>query len=664
MCGIAGIYALPSSAWSENLPRHLEAQGQALAYRGPDAGQIWCDPEAGIGLSHRRLAILDLSPLGVQPMRSHCGRFVICYNGEIYNFAELRAELEALGHRFKGSSDTEVMLQAIATYGLEESLSKFAGMFAFALWDQREKKLFLVRDRLGIKPLYYTQTPQGLAFGSELKALTCLPDFDRQIDPAAVSCLLQHIYIGGELAIYKNTHKLKPGHLIELDPEALQSKQTPKQRAWWKLEDQLEGEQLYSPANAGQAVDDLESLLSQVVAQHMCSDVPLGAFLSGGVDSSTVAALMQKQSSQPINSFSIGFDAPGLNEAEHAKEVAKHIGSQHTELYVGDRELLDVVPLLADMYDEPFADSSQIPTYLVSKLAKQKVTVSLSGDGGDELFCGYKRYFVDQGSAQRLQSLPAPLPALVAGLLHGVPSPLWSLAEASLERVAGRQRFSNLANKAQRFADFIQASPDDAYRQLLLQWRVGKEPLDQNLLNQDARQALPWPDLTSSDGFDTHQRWRQYADTLTYLPNDILTKVDRASMAVSLEARVPLLDHRVLEFAWHCSHQLLTGGPGLEASAGEPQGKWLLRQVLYRHVPRGLIDRPKKGFGVPLGDWLSGPLRDWSESLLAPNALAQSGMLDTPQIQRCWQQHRSGQANHQARLWPILMFQAWHQRWA
>lgn len=640
MCGIAGFFTPGShNRPTEDLITLANNMGQALYHRGPDGGDCWVDPAHGLGLAHRRLAIIDLSPAGHQPMTSQDGRFVMVYNGEVYNASEMRTELEAAGYQFKGHSDTESILNGFAHWGVEATLVRLVGMFAIALWDKRDKKLFLIRDRLGIKPLYWYRSGETLLFGSELKALHRHPAFEKCINRQAVASFLRYNYIPAPQTIYDKTHKLLPGHMLVVDENGQQYDQ-----AFWSLDDVIN--QPVTQMSRGGAVDALEELLRDAVGRRMISDVPLGTFLSGGIDSSCVAALMQAQSTQAVKTFSIGFEDQGYNEAVHASEVACHLGTDHTELYVTPTEARDVIPALPDYYDEPFSDSSQIPTYLVSKMTRDHVTVALSGDGGDELFGGYNRYFLAQKYAKTLFAQPSGLRKLEAGVLNAMGPAFW---DGLFQLVPKSKRPAQASTKIQKLANILKGGPDDLYLNLITHWAdpaalvKGAQEPDGLVFDPNVRRRVP----------DLIQRM-QYLDTLTYLPDDILTKVDRASMAVSLEARVPLLDHRVVEFAW---------GLPQDYKIHQGQGKWILREVLYKYVPKSLIERPKMGFGVPIDQWLRGPLKEWAGDMFSPAVLNRFDLIDPEPVQQKWREHQNGQQNWQHHLWDILMLQSWCARW-
>lgn len=641
MCGIAGILTGRDTP-ADRLGQRVTAMTDAIAYRGPDAATSWLDPAAGLALGHRRLAIVDLTETGAQPMLSADERFVICYNGEIFNAAEVARDLPHV--TFRGTSDTEVLLEACAAWGVEKAIPRFIGMFAFALWDRKERVMWLVRDRLGIKPVYWTRqaTDEGpvLLFGSELKALTAYPGWQPMLDRDALAGYLRFGYVPAPRAIYAGVQKLPPGHILRVD----QNGETTLSCFWNLREIAAQGMRNRDMRGEAEQLEDLHLLLKDAVKRRMMADVPLGAFLSGGIDSSTVVALMQTQSSQPVQTFSIGFTDEAFNEADHARRVAKHLGTDHTELVIDSGHARSVIPKLAEMYDEPFSDSSQIPTYLVSELARKSVTVSLSGDGGDEIFAGYVRYQGIDRLWNAMGHIPAPLRGGGAGLLRMLSPDAW---DAVFSPLPARYKPTFLGDKIHKGAGIMaEADADAMYAALVTQWD------GESMVRGAQPRALPDTRL-AGDLPETVARLR-YRDMTTYLPDDILTKVDRASMAVSLEARVPLLDHRVVEYAWRLPpERLLQGGVG----------KRLLRQVLYKYVPQQMVERPKTGFGIPVGDWLRGPLRDWAEDLLSEQRLKADGLIDPGPVQQRWREHLSGRRNWQHALWTVLMFQAWRQRW-
>jgi asparagine synthase (glutamine-hydrolysing) len=643
MCGIAGFLdrALAPQPAME-LVRRMAA---AIAHRGPDDEGAWNDPESGITLAQRRLSIVDLSPAGHQPMFSADGRHVIVFNGEIYNHVAIRAELEAAAQQnWRGHSDTEVLLAAISQWGLKAALERCVGMFAFALWDRRFRSLTLARDRLGEKPLYYARLGSAFAFASELKALRVHPAWSQEIDRNSLALLVRHGYVPAPYTIFKGLSKLRPGHILVLE----QGDQEPRTETYWSAFAAAErGRAMPFDGTAEQAVDRLDSLLRQSLAGQMMADVPLGAFLSGGIDSSTVVALMQSMSSRPIRTFSIGFDIDGYNEAGHAKKVAEHLGTDHTELYVTEQEAREVIPKLPSIYCEPFSDSSQIPTYLVSQLARRDVTVSLSGDAGDELFSGYTRYELTDRLWSKLSRVPAGLRRAAADLAR-MPSPALydRLAAPLMKSMPESWRHGRIGDKIHKAAGLLSLQTmDEVYLRLCSQWARPEQVVIDGQEHPTMISGLEQlPQLAGP------VERMMYLDMMSYLPDDILVKVDRAAMAVSLETRVPLLDHRIVEFALSLP---------LAISRAEGVTKWPLRQILYRHVPKALVDRPKMGFGIPIDSWLRGALRDWAEDLLGEARLRQEGFFHPEIIRQVWRQHLSGHRNHQYFLWNILMFQAW-----
>ena len=638
MCGIAGFWQ--SKKIEEGAQEILGAMGDALAHRGPDDSGIFWDSGARLGLAFRRLSIIDISAEGHQPMASGSGRFVIVFNGEVYNFEEIRAELGA--RRWRGHSDTEVMLEAIERWGLQSAVKRFIGMFAFALWDREERRLHLVRDRLGIKPLYYGSVGANFVFASELKAIRQFPGFTGSIDRDVLALYMRYAYVPAPYSIYDGIHKLHPGTILSLGSPAA----APELTAYWSAA-QVAKQGLASPVAGSDAdlVQQLEDKLSEAVRLRMIADVPLGAFLSGGIDSSTVVALMQKQSSRPVKTFSIGFHEDRYNEATHAKKIAEHLGTDHTELYVTPQEAWDVIPLLPAMYDEPFADSSQVPTHVVSRLARRSVTVSLSGDGGDELFAGYTRYPRIKKIWRFIHGVPAPL-------THGAARVIRLLSPARIDQICRllprvpRAFEPSPGNRLYRLADYLQFRSRTAiYLNSLSHW---SEP--RSVVSGAREPGVVTDFMAENSWLPTIEELAMLTDQVNYLPDDILTKVDRASMAVSLEARVPILDHRVVEFAWRLP---------LRFKIRDGKQKWILRQVLYRYVPPELVERPKMGFGVPIYQWLRGPLREWAEELLAPERLKREGFLAPGLVREKWQEHVSGERNWENQLWTTLMFQAW-----
>lgn len=647
MCGLVGFLA--GGHWREarEAAAVLERMADTIVSRGPDDSGVWADG-SGIGLAHRRLSILDLSAAGHQPMTGPSGRHVIVFNGEIYNHQDLRRELEQSSQApiWRGHSDTETLLAGFAAWGIRATVERCIGMFAFAVWDTQTRVLTLGRDRLGEKPLYYGWQGAGdeacFLFGSELKALRAHPCCAAQIDRDALCLLMRHNYIPAPHSIYRGISKLPAGCLLTVSLD----RREPSVEAYWSLADvAVSGNRMPFTGSDQEAIDALEDLLKSAVRQQMLADVPLGAFLSGGIDSSTVVALMQAQSARPVKTFSIGFHEPGYNEAEHALAVARHLGTEHTELYVTAEQARDVIPRLPDLYSEPFADASQIPTFLVSQLARRHVTVSLSGDAGDELFAGYGRYVRNSRHWDRISRLPRGLRALAAGGIRTLSPQAWDtvlgplrpLLPGSLRAAPGEKLHQGARKLAARRID-------DLYLQSISRW----EPAGLVIGGHEPATCLNGRPLPL-EGLNGIQRLMAL-DAITYLPDDILVKVDRAAMGVSLEGRVPFLDHRVVEFAWRIPQSM---------KLRDGTAKWILRQVLYKHVPRALIERPKKGFSVPVGDWLRGPLRDWAEGLLDESRLRQEGFFDPAPIRQTWAEHLSGRRNAQYRLWGVLMFQAW-----
>lgn len=649
MCGFAGFLEARARNDRAEASELLRRMAETLVARGPDDSGSWYESEAGIGLAHRRLSVVDLSSEGRQPMASACGRYVIAFNGEIYNHLELRRVLKGTDRAsaWRGRSDTETLLAGFSAWGIRPTLQRCIGMFAFAIWDKAERVLTLGRDRLGEKPLYYGWQGQGdgacFLFGSEVKALRAHPAFSADVDRGALCLLMRHNCIAAPHSIYQGIRKLAPGHLLTVSL----ARREPMLESYWSLSAAAEAGAA-SPfiGTDDQVVDELEALLKSAVGSQMIADVPLGAFLSGGVDSSAVVAMMQAQSSRPVKTFTIGFSEEGYNEAMHAKAVARHLGTDHTELYVTPQQAMDVIPRLPSLYSEPFADSSQIPTFLVSQLARNQVTVSLSGDAGDELFAGYNRYIQGHNAWSKVVRLPRGVRKIFASSLTAASPQRWNALLGPIQPALPKQfRMTSVGEKLHKLAGVLTArSVDDLHLGLTTHWEPddlvigGAEPLTH--LRGD-----PLPLV----GLDAVQRMMAL-DTITYLPDDILVKVDRAAMGVSLETRVPFLDHRVVEFAWRLpQHLKLRGGVG----------KWALRQVLYRHVPKDLVERPKMGFGVPIDTWLRGPLRDWAETLLDESRLRREGFFNPKPIQQKWSEHLSGRRNWQHHLWDVLMFQAW-----
>ena len=645
MCGIAGSWTFSRKQSSQEMQDLANQMGDCLIHRGPDEGGVWVDPREGIALAHRRLSILDLSPAGHQPMTSRSGQYVLILNGEIYNFIELRQELESLGHVFRGRSDTEVLLAAIDEWGIDGAITRSNGMFAFAVWDCKRRQLRLVRDRIGEKPLYYAWTGDAFLFGSELKALRCHPNFRAEIDRGSLALYLRHNYIPAPYSIYKGVHKLPPGSTLCISDPG--SGPHPSASYWSARKVAEQGVAVPFSGSAEEAIAQLEMLLRASVRSQMVADVPLGAFLSGGIDSSIVVALMQAQSDRPVKTFTIGFHEPGYDEAGYAGAVAKSLGTDHTELYVTAQETMAVVPQLPTIYDEPFSDSSQIPTFLVSKLARRFVTVSLSGDGGDELFAGYRRYAV----ARQLWSGVGWLPSGGRQVLSSI------LASRSLKRlssVIGSERVffgqsgrpGPLADKFQKLAEVIPVQDrEQFYLRLMSNWQFPA-----SLLPEVEEPSTVFTDRGQWAALSNFVLWMMFVDTASYLPDDILVKLDRASMNVGLESRVPFLDRHVVEFAARLP---------LSMRFREGKGKWITRQILRKYIPKELVERPKQGFAIPLGLWLRGPLRDWAEALLDEARLRADGIFSPAPIRKKWAEHVSGRRNWEGPLWNVLVFQAW-----
>ena len=679
MCGLTGFITQDRRP-SDLLEMVARSMSDALLRRGPDDAGVWADSDSGIALGHRRLSIIDLSPAGHQPMVSTCGRYVIAFNGEIYNHLKLREELMTLGlprvalkggvvvDGWQGHSDTETLLKGISVWGLESTLQRCVGMFAIALWDRQNKTLSLARDRLGEKPLYFgwvgKRDQSAFAFASELKALRAYPGFNNLIDRQSLAQYLRFMYVPAPRSIFQGIYKLEPGCILtiaELPPlQAPDQPLRPGQQhgslsihRWWALADVV-AQDLDNDLSEAALLGQLEHTLSQAVQSQSLADVPLGAFLSGGVDSSTIVALMQKyareQDAAPIKTFTIGFDESGFDESPQARAVAQHLGTYHHEIRVTAQMAQDVIPTLPWMYDEPFADSSQIPTHLVCKAARQHVTVALSGDAGDELFGGYNRYIWGPRIWNLLSLMPAPFRHKLGDVLHAVPIPIWNVLGAPLMHtqfgvVRLGDKLNKLANRLQQVNNL-----NDLYRSLISEW---SDPADLVRVAPGELVIEPFSllnDPMPSHGLDTDPLPMMYQDAMTYLPDDILCKLDRAAMACSLETRAPFLDHRVVNLAWRLPvHMKVRGNTG----------KWALRQVLYKHVPKELIERPKAGFSIPIGQWLCGPLREWAEALLSETRLETEGYLQPGPVRRVWQEHLQGQRDHTAKLWAVLMFQAW-----
>lgn len=661
MCGIAGFLSIDAFTGGA-LESVATRMAQAVDHRGKDDSGAWADAKAGVALSHRRLSILDLSPAGHQPMASSSGQFVLAFNGEIYNHLEIRAELEAAGvaPAWRGHSDAETLLAAFEYWGVQAALVKAVGMFAVALWDVRERTLYLARDRFGEKPLYYGwaggKSGRAFVFGSELKALRAFPGFANPVCRQALAQYMRFMYVPAPRSIYQGIFKLEPGCLLAIKgPPPVEAPAQPLRPPlahqslslcrWWSLDAVVVAGAKSQITDEAEALQLLEQGLLNAVRLQSMADVPLGAFLSGGVDSSMIVALMQKQSSRPVKTFTVGFEEAGFDESPHARAVARHLGTDHSELFVSSVEAQGVIPLLPAMYDEPFADSSQIPTHLLCRAARRQVTVALSGDAGDELFGGYNRYFWGPRIWNRVAWMPYPMRRALGAAISAVPAAGWTT-------LAGGRGIAHAGDKARKLSACLRVAraPDDLYRTLVSEWQdpakvvrgdAGGFVVEPPSLLDDALPAAAAADIRSS---------MMYRDTITYLPDDILCKVDRAAMAVGLETRVPFLDHRVAELAWRLPLSMkIRGG----------QGKWALRRVLDKHVPRELIDRPKAGFAIPIGKWLRGPLRPWAERLLDEKRLQREGYFHPAPIRRKWAEHLDGCREHTAGLWAVLMFQSW-----
>jgi len=642
MCGIAGFLSKSQINDNEAL---LKNMGAEIKSRGPDDFGTWCDKETGIYFSHRRLSILDLSPLGHQPMASQSGKYQMIFNGEIYNHLEIRINLESEfgAIEWRGHSDTETILKSFELSGIKQTVISLVGMFAIAVWDIEMEVLSLCRDRIGEKPLYYGWHNDTFLFGSELKALKVHPSFKAGIDRKALSLFFKYSYIPAPYSIYTGIKKLIPGSILTVSLNDSQE----KIEAYWTFKDVVEKKRIGNEAaTETELVSRLDELLKISISSQMLSDVPLGAFLSGGIDSTTIVAIMQSVSSRPIKTFTIGFDDKKYNEAEHASQIAKFLGTEHTELYVKPQDILNVIPLLPAMYDEPFSDSSQIPTYLVAKLAKETVTVALTGDAGDELFAGYNRYLFASNIWSKIDKIPFWLRNIMVGVIQSLPPSKWDTVFFALKfLLPSRYRIKNFGDKLHKASSILLSSDQNKlYNKLISHW----SEFDNLVIN-----------ATSSEDYDINQfeslssiEGMMALDTLTYLPDDILVKVDRAAMANSLETRVPFLDHRIIDFAWSVP---------MKYKIRDGKGKWLLRQVLNKYVPKELIERPKMGFGVPIDSWLRGPLKEWAEDLLDDKRIREDGLLNPEVIKVKWNEHISGIRNWQYHLWDVLMFQAWYR---
>jgi asparagine synthase (glutamine-hydrolysing) len=645
MCGISGVVQFLGG--KETLSAIVSGMVNQLVHRGPDAGAVWVDAAEGVGLGHRRLSILELSEAGAQPMHSASQRYVLAFNGEIYNHLELRRELT--DYNWRGQSDTETLLAAIEQWGLRPALGRLVGMFAIALWDRERHELILARDRVGEKPLYYGWCGGVFLFGSELKALSSFPGWQGEVDRDSLVLYLRRSYVPAPRTIWKGVYKLLPGSYLTI-PRQADAALIPRPVNYWHAAS-FASLQVDEGLDDAAAIQKLDTCLHHVIAGQMIADVPLGAFLSGGVDSSTIVAIMQAQSARPVNTFTIGFGEADYDEAQHARAVAEHIGTNHTELYCGPSDVLAVIPRLADIYDEPFGDSSQLPTFLVASMARKHVTVCLSGDAGDELFGGYNRYVWGPKIWHQIEHLPRELRRFAGEAITIFPSHFYNWIAHLLPHVWRQQTFGDQLHKLAGILGA--ANTDEIYLRLISQIQ------DPTALVIGGSEPIIWADTEAASFAETPKEFRfseqmMFRDLVGYLPDDILTKVDRAAMAASLETRIPFLDYRLLQFAWSLP---------LNMKIRNGKGKWLLRQVLYRYVPKELIERPKQGFGVPIENWLRGPLREWAESLLDETRLRREGFLNPGPIRRKWQEHLSGHRNSQHWLWNVLMFQAWRERW-
>lgn len=649
MCGISGFYNNTKLTFDYA----IEKMNASISHRGSDSSGVWHDKNSGIVLGHQRLSILDLSAAGTQPMQSNSGRFVLTYNGEIYNHVEIRKHLVKINSKinWRGSSDTETLLESIEVLGIEKTIQKIKGMFAFGIWDKKKRILTLARDRMGEKPLYFGWQGEGInkifLFGSELKALKAHPQFEGKINRDAIALQLRHNYIPDPYSIYKDIYKLLPGHYLQLNEEHLKKKIPLSLKSYWSsTKNAIYGNQNQLTLSIEDMQRDLEKQLRSSVKHQMISDVPLGAFLSGGIDSSLVVALMQSESSSPIKTFTIGFTENDYNEAIYAKKIALHLGTDHSELYVSPKEIMEVIPKLPLIYDEPFSDSSQIPTYLVSQLAKQQVKVALSGDGGDELFCGYNRYMRSDKIWNLLCLIPHPLRKILASGIEYISPQNWT---EILDFLPFSKGYVNLQNKIYKGAKALNArTVSELYYVLSSHWQ---NPTEIVLNSKEPSTFLTEfkPELKS---LSNHQQMMAL-DLITYLPNDNLVKVDRAAMASSLETRVPFLDHKLIEYIWKIPHSF---------KFRNGQGKWILKKILNQYVPKNLTERPKMGFAIPLNSWLRGPLREWAENLLNEKRLVEEGYLNSKLIRDKWKEHLSGKKNWKSDLWNVLMFQAWIEK--
>lgn len=651
MCGITGALSPNFGLATESTVRRMVG---AVLHRGPDDGGIWSDSDAGIALGHRRLAILDLSPAGQQPMTSACGRYVIVFNGEVYNHLDLRKLLRAakgVDAPWRGHSDTETLLYAFREWGLDDTLQLASGMFAIAVWDREEQCLTLARDRFGEKPLYYGWVDGALVFGSELKSLQQYPGFRGELESEVLERYLRFGCVGGQQSIFRDVFKLPPGSLLKVSLADIKSGKRPQPAQWWSAVDAARSACQSGSVSSEQALNNVEQALSASVKHQMAADVPLGAFLSGGVDSSLIVALMQNQSDRKIRTFSVGFDDPRYDESEHAAAVAAHLGTEHTTLRATSQMALDVIPKLPGLYDEPFADSSQIPTFLISSLTREHVTVALSGDAGDELFGGYNRYVWLPRVWSKLSRMPLPMRQALGRMLKVIPSSGYDrMMAVGGKALPSRYRIRTFGEKLYKLADVLACSSDRALYGGLAS--MNRDP--EQLLKPDWRSGKSVEDLYPALAGFNQVEWMMLMDTLNFMVDDVLVKVDRASMASSLEVRAPFLDPGVYAAAWQLP---------LDMRVRNGEGKWALRQVLYKYVPREMIERPKMGFAVPLDAWLRGPLREWAEDLLSSSSLAELPMLNAGRVRRLWRAHLEGRRHYAQQLWAVLQVLAWQRYW-